>query len=85
MITLPYSRSLPASRGSRWSAAEPLPSGSSVDGVAQEPWVAADLTVLHEDARYVRFNVDLDVFPAVGTRDDEILLHAWHTGREPLP
>jgi hypothetical protein len=48
----------------------------AVDRDAQEPRVAAHLAVLHEGARDVQLDVDLDVLPAVRARDDEILLDA---------
>jgi hypothetical protein len=49
---------------------------SAVDRNAQEPRVAAHLAVLHEGARDVHLDVDLDVLSAVRARDDEILLDA---------
>jgi hypothetical protein len=42
----------------------------------QEPRVATHLAVLHERARDVHLDVDLDVLSAVGARDDKILLEA---------
>ena len=47
----------------------------TIDRDAQEPRVAAHLAVLHERARDVHVDVDLDVLSAVRARD-EILLDA---------
>ena len=49
---------------------------SPVDRDVQEPRVATHLAVLHECARDVHFDVDLDVLCAVRARDDEILSEA---------
>jgi hypothetical protein len=49
---------------------------SPIDRNVQEPRVATHLAVLHERARDVHLDVDLDVLSAVGARDDKILLEA---------
>src|SRR5205085_9169088 len=42
------------------------------------PRVATDLAVLHERPPHVRLDVDLDILAAVGTVDDEVIVHEMH-------
>jgi hypothetical protein len=48
---------------------------SAVRDDANQPWIATDLAILHELTAHVGLEVELDLFSAVRTRDEETFVH----------
>jgi hypothetical protein len=58
---------------------------------ANTPRIAAHFAVLNEATCDIRFNVDLDIFAAIRTCHDKLVVHRWNknpgivTPRQPPP